>query len=286
MTRDAVVGTRTNDDLRRGWRQQLPDIVRELQARWSLSLDPPFQTDDAGCAWIAPATRRDGTRAVLKIDLPHMESAHELHGLRFWDGDASVRLLEADDALNAMLLERCDSGRPLSTQPELDQDVVIARLLPRLWRRPVIPHPFRPLAAMISHWEAETRAAAHEWPDTGLVEAGLRLLDRLSRPSGDEVLLATDLHAGNVLSAQREPWLVIDPKPFIGDRTYDATQHLLNCQRRLLTGPETTIGRVAGLLDLDARRLGAWTFARAAAAPRDAWTDESLYLARALVSFS
>jgi streptomycin 6-kinase len=42
--------------------------------------------------------------------------------------------------------------------------------------------------------------------------------NELSRPALDDVLLATDLHAGNVLRAQRQPWLVIDPKPFVGDR--------------------------------------------------------------------
>ena len=39
-----------------------------------------------------------------------MEAAHEIHGLRVWDGDAIVRLLEADEDLNVMLLERCEPG--------------------------------------------------------------------------------------------------------------------------------------------------------------------------------
>ncbi len=51
------------------------------------------------------------------------------------------------------------------------------------------------------------------------------------------MLLATDLHAGNVLRAEREPWLVIDPKPFVGDPTYDALQHMLNCDDRLRADP-------------------------------------------------
>jgi streptomycin 6-kinase len=50
----------------------------------------------------------------------------------------------------------------------------------------------------------------------------------------NDVLLTTDLHAGNVLAAQREPWLVIDPKPFVGDVAYNATQRLLNCKPRVL----------------------------------------------------
>ena len=107
-------------------------------------------------------------------------------------------------------------------------------------------------------------------------------MEELSRPSTDDVLLATDLHAGNVLRAQRAPWLVIDPKPFVGHRTYDATQHLLNCSGRLLTAPDTTIRRFADLLEVDDERVRLWMFARAAAEPRDIWDDDSIILARVL----
>jgi streptomycin 6-kinase len=107
-------------------------------------------------------------------------------------------------------------------------------------------------------------------------------LEELPRPSSDDVLLATDLHAGNVLQAQRGPWLVIDPKPFVGDRAYDATQHLFNCRERMLTAPDATIRRFADLLEVDDERVRLWMFARAAAEPRDTWNDESITLARAL----
>jgi streptomycin 6-kinase len=33
-------------------------------------------------------------------------------------------------------------------------------------------------------------------------------------------LLCTDIHPGNILASQREPWLAIDPKPYLGDPTY------------------------------------------------------------------
>ena len=89
--------------------------------------------------------------------------------------------------------------------------------------------------------------------------------------SAADVLLVTDLHAGNVLRAEREPWLAIDPKPFVGDRSYDATQHLLNCRQRMLSSPEDTIARVADLFEVDSERVRLWMFARTAAEPRDIW---------------
>jgi streptomycin 6-kinase len=76
------------------------------------------------------------------------------------------------------------------------------------------------------------------------------------------VLLVTDLHAGNVLAAEREPWLVIDPKPYVGDPAYDATQHLLNWAERLHADPAGLANRMADLLAVDPVRLRRWLFAR------------------------
>ena len=104
-----------------------------------------------------------------------------------------------------MLLERCEPGTHLRSLPEPEQDAVIAGLLRRLWRIPPAPNPFRPLSEMVRYWGEETRADSARWPDPGLIMEGLRLFDELSRGGAEDVLLATDLHAGNVLAAQREP---------------------------------------------------------------------------------
>lgn len=263
------------------WLAQLQDTLLDLKQRWSLTIGAPFDGDEVSCAWVAPVALADGRSAVLKLGMPHMESAHEAEALRFWNGDPSVRLLEADDHLGAMLLERCEPGTALRMLPEPEQDLVIGRLLRRLWRTPVTRHPFRPLSVMTAHWSEETLAQSEYWPDTGLVREGLLLFEELPKSAPENVLLATDLHAGNVLSAQREPWLVIDPKPFIGDPAYDATQHLLNCAERLRKDWYGTIHRFADLLDVDHERVRWWTFARVAAEPRDSWkNDWSMELAR------
>jgi hypothetical protein len=101
----------------------------------------------------------------------------------------------------------------LRTLPECDQDVVISCLLRRLWRSLSTAHPFRSLSYLTQYWTSETLAYAEHWPDANLVAEGLRLFKELTRSATTEVLLATDLLAGNVLRAEREPWLVIDPKP-------------------------------------------------------------------------
>ena len=152
--------------------------------------------------------------------------------------------------------------------PTPEQDLVIAQLLRRLWRMPPASHPFRPLSEMIAYWSGETLAWPERWQDMGLVREGLRVFDALARPSSGDVLLATDLHAGNVLRSEREPWLVIDPKPFIGDPAYDATQHFLNCKARLRSDPRGLVNRMAELLEVDRERVRLWTFARLATTER------------------
>ena len=268
---------------RRAWLDQLPDAIGEVQERWSLSLSDPFAHNEGSCAWVAPAVRSDGTHAVLKLGMPHMEATHEIQALRFWAGDPSVRLLEADEGLNAMLLERCEPGAVLRELSEPEQDVVIAGLLRRLWRKPPTPHPFRPLSTMTACWADETLAESANWADAGLVREGLRLFEELPRTAIENLLLATDLHAGNVLSADRAPWLVIDPKPFVGDPAYDATQHLLNCRTRMRSEPHATIRRFADLLEIDEERIRLWMFARYAAESHAVCGDDSVALARSLL---
>jgi streptomycin 6-kinase len=202
---------------------------------------------------------------VLKVAWPHYEAAHEADGLRVWAGAGAVRLYHAlaRQHANGLLLERCEPGTTLRDCPELEQDTVVAGLLRRLWVEPPSDHPFDPLSTMCDRWAEEFDE--QEPPadlDPVLARDGIALFRSLPRTASDEVMLCTDLHAGNVLRARREPWLVIDPKPYVGDATYDALQHMLNCPGRLHTEPHAFVRRMATLLDLDAERLALWLFAR------------------------
>jgi streptomycin 6-kinase len=96
-----------------------------------------------------------------------------------------------------------------------------------------------------------------------LAKEGIRLLRQLPRSGDDALLLHTDLHAGNVLAAEREPWLAIDPKPYVGDPAYEMTQHIFNGV--FLQGADvgSLADRMAHLLDLDLDRILLWLFARA-----------------------
>ena len=255
----------------RRWLAGLPGTVEHLARRWSLRVGPPFQPGGSA-SWVAPARTRGGERVVLKVGWRHDEALQEADGLRAWAGRGAVRLLESAVTADtiALLLESCEPGVPLSRAlPEPGQDVVVAGLLRRLWIEPPAGMSFRSLEVMCDRWAAEfddgyaaARARGEDQLDPGLARAGIGLFRELPRSAGRTALLCTDLHHDNVLSATREPWLVIDPKPYVGDPAYDPVQHMLNFPGRLAADPAGLAHRMAGLLGLDPERVRLWLFAR------------------------
>jgi streptomycin 6-kinase len=263
--------TARRDEGMRAWLTDLPQLVAGLADRWSLRVGEPFQPGGQ-CSWTAPVTTPAGASLVLKVGFrfPGGEERDEAAGLRIWDGNGAVRLHDADetDSAYTLLIERCRPGTPLGqVLPEPEQDQVVAGLLRRLWAQPHAAYPFRPLAQMCAAWADEfEREYAATSPadriDPGLARAGIALFRELPQTAGSRVLLCTDLHGENVLAAQRAPWLVIDPKPYIGDPAYDVLQHMLNCEDRLAADPAALAARMAGLAGLDGGRVRQWLFAR------------------------
>lgn len=263
--------TARRDSRMTGWIAELPAIVADLTGRWSLQVGEPFQPGGQ-CSWTAPVTDPAGAALVLKIGFrfPGGEERDEAAGLRLWDGNGAVRLhaaLETGSAY-ALLIERCMPGTSLGqTLPESDQDQVVTRLLRQLWAQPYAAHPFRPLSQMCAAWADEfeqeyAAAPAADKIDPGLARTGIALFRALPETAGSQVLLCTDLHGDNILAAQRAPWLVIDPKPYVGDPAYDVLQHMLNCEDRLAADPAGLANRMAGLARIDPGRVRQWLFAR------------------------
>ncbi|MDQ6874200.1 MAG: aminoglycoside phosphotransferase family protein [Actinomycetota bacterium] len=253
----------------RAWADSLPRLIDDLALRWSLDVGRPFQPGGT-VSWVAPARTAAGDHVVIKLGWPHDEARDEADGLRAWDGAGTVRLVNATTVgeTTALLLEACRPGTALSGhRSPAEQDAVVAGLLRRLWIDPPAGHPFRTLASMCYWWadEFEAKYAAADPArrlDPGLARNGIAAFRSLPDSAPCSVLLCTDLHPDNVLAATREPWLVIDPKPYVGDPTYDPLQHMLNFPDRLAADPIAFVERMAGLLDLDAERLRQWAFAR------------------------
>ena len=220
---------------RLGWLAGVSDQVRAVARRWDLEVGEPF-LPGGRTAWVAPARSPAGgpgrADLVLKIAWRHPEAEHEADGLRIWNGEGAVRLHaaeELDGDTLALLLERCRPGSALAACPEEEQDTVIAGLLRRLWIVPEPGHGVRTLQAMCDAWadELDAKAAvARVNLDPGLAREGVALFRSLPATAERTVLLCTDLHAENVLAAEREPWLVIDPKPHVGDPVAEVARQL------------------------------------------------------------
>jgi streptomycin 6-kinase len=275
-----------NRDELRAWIDDLPRLVAAAVTRWSLRVDAPFQPGGAA-SYVARARTAGGSAVVLKLGWLHEEALHEVDALALWDGDGAVRLLDSElqEHTSVMLLEACRPGTRLadSTLTPLEQDTVLADLLPRLWIEPSAGHPFRPLEEMCAYWADRFGERLGECPlDPALARAGAALFRSLPSSAARSALLCTDIHPGNILASQREPWLAIDPKPYVGDPTYDALQYLLNFPERLEADPLAFADRIAGLLDLDVERLCRWLFARCVIESSD--TPALARVARALAS--
>jgi streptomycin 6-kinase len=213
---------------------------------------------------VAPAVTAAGDEVVLKVQEPHRESEHEADALRLWDGDGAVRLLDDEPEEHALLLERCVPGTPLSAAGAETALDVFVELLPRLWK-PAGP-PFRPLAAEAAWWAGsldETWERLERPFERKLLNAALEALRELPGTQGPQVLLHQDLHGDNVLAAQREPWLTIDPKPLAGEREFGIAPIVRS--RELGHSRAEVLGRFDRLtseLGLDRDRARGWTIAQ------------------------
>ncbi|MEM8890553.1 MAG: aminoglycoside phosphotransferase family protein [Bacteroidota bacterium] len=243
------------------WVEELPDLISVFEERWELAIGEIYGAD-ATCSFVCSCKRKDGTEAVFKLGFPHTEALHEIEGLKVLQGNVSVKLYAYDKASNALLLEKCEPGKHLRSESVEKQDDVLTSILPKLWQTKFPAGTFRPLKEMVDQWNQETVEALATFPDKKLALKGCKLKEELIDSTPQHVFLATDLHAGNLLSAQRKPWLVIDVKPYVGDPHYDLTQHLLNCLDRVEEDGKTLINKLANSCKLEEIRLQKWLYAR------------------------
>ena len=250
------------------WLERLPRLAADCAEQWGLELGTPLAGGNV--SFVVPAGE-----AVLKLNFPDEESEHEADALALWNGNGAVRLLAHDPERRALLIERC---RPGTTLWELaDEEAatsIAASLLLRIWRPPPPEHPFRLLATEAARWAAELPG---RWEGLGrpfdrtLLDEAVAAAQQLSASQEDLVVVHQDFHGGNVLRAQREQWLVIDPKPLVGERAFDAASLLRDRRDELARDPEparrvrSRLSQLTDELGLDRERLRGWGIVHALA---------------------
>ena len=238
----------------REWLERLPRLVEECVDQWSLELEEPYPY--ANVSVVYPAGD-----VALKVGFPHWESEHEAAALAHWDGEGAVRLHAYDAERNALLLERCRPGTPLLELPEEDAYAVAADVLRKLWSRPAPhDHAFTPLAATASRW---ARGLPELWEAAGapfereLLDEAVRALRELPPTQEELVVCHQDFHRQNVLAAERERWLTIDPKPVVAERAFDTAALI----RDGAGDPVWRLDFLATELELDRERMRGWAIA-------------------------
>lgn len=257
------------------WLDALPGIFETACQRFDLtSVGAPFS---GGCVSHVVPAKRNGESVVLKLQFQHRESDCEADALAHWNGDGAVRLLDHAPDLGALLLEICSPGQFLANDPDVDKLGVMADLLRRL----SVPagKPFRSLSDEANLWRQSLETdwiAAGRPCDFYLVDFADDALSDLSTGDHGQVLLHQDLHGHNVLSAEREPWLAIDPKPLVGDPAFSLSPIVRSFEfGHSKRAARHRLDRLSEELELDRERARLWTIGQTMA-----WAFDSNYCER------
>ena len=253
------------------WLGRLPDLIAEFERRWSITVDPPV--DGLSYNYVASAVDVEGRALMLKLGVPNPELLTEIEALRIYDGRASVCLLAADREQGALLLERLEPGVTLGACVDDDEQAtsIAAGVMKRLWR-PVPPeHPF----PSVARWAAGLDRLRKQFDGTtgplpaALVARAEDLFRELIASMAEPVLLHGDLHHDNILAAEREPWLAIDPKGVVGEPAYEVGALLRNPFPEILSMPQPArildrrVDQLASELGFDRDRILGWALAQA-----------------------
>jgi streptomycin 6-kinase len=223
-------------------------LARQVADEWQLRLGPRFES--GRYSYVAPA----GPSAILKVIPPEDESAsQQADVLRLWNGDGAVRLLRHDVGRRALLLERLVPGTEAAAVSE-DEGIAAALAAGRrIWRQAPPGTAFPSIHDDVTRWLPDE--ASFE-----LVPAARRAYATMT-PRLDTVLHA-DLHHHNILLRGSE-WVVIDPKPMVGEAEYDIPPFLWNPLGSTSTRARTE-RRIRAFADagLDGDKIRKWAIVR------------------------
>ncbi|WP_037316279.1 aminoglycoside phosphotransferase family protein [Amycolatopsis orientalis] len=242
------------------WLDSLPFLAEKYTRKWNLDYDGEAMHGFVGVA--QPVRRADGGAAILKLGWPHEESEDEPLALSTWAGQGAVLMYDNVPEDGVLLLERLDATRSLETEPIQEAVETVGALARRL----AVPAPealqrsLREEAEELASELAETWSELGEPFDRKYIDAAVEICVNLG-PDAGELMVNEDLHFENVLAGEREPWLVIDPKPLSGDLEFGAISILWN--RAGESTMDDKIRWFTAAAGVDAERTRAWTLVRA-----------------------
>jgi len=249
------------------WLAGLPTVIAEIAQDWQVSVGEHYPR--LSYHFVAPVICDDGTSAVLKIGFPeeNQEMLNEVDALQHIGGHRMLKLLRFDPRRRAMLLEKLEPGDNLKTVfkgNEIGAVDVAIDIMQKLWRGPPDGNTFPRLEDWFNN--CFEKAVDTEFPPK-YVKKAAAFFEELNL-TGRRVLLHGDLHHENILSAEREPFLAIDPKGITGNFGYEMNAFLINHRRWMKSDPElkeklnAAIDRFSGAFDMTPEAIRKWTFAQ------------------------
>jgi streptomycin 6-kinase len=226
-------------------------------------------------SFVATVICADGSSAVLKAGIPGQECLMQASALRHYNGQSCVRLLGADLENGIMLLEYLEPGVALTTLADELNDQKATSIACSVMRGLWAPIPSDNRFPTVADWgqsfnKIRTMFEGKSGPIPGkMFDLGEKLFSELLASSESSVLLHGDLHHDNILSAQRQPWLAIDPKGVVGEPAYETGAILRNLwsDRHRISNPKELLTRrihqFAEELEIDIIRIHGWAVAQA-----------------------
>lgn len=253
------------------WVNALPEVLRIHEEKWSLKIIAAFP--NLSYNYAAKAYQKDGETIVIKAWIPGDEDfVTELDALNAFNGHGVVKLLNYDDKNRFLLLEHLQPGNPLNTITDDEQAThIAASVMKKLWQPVPSTHTF----PTINDWAAKAFALYRkQFGENGPIPKQLfvkaeKIYDDLGKSQTEQKLLHGDLHHENIIAAQREQWLAIDPQGVIGEPVYETGAFLRNPKPQLLQNDnaKSIIRRRIEIfeedLGFDRKRIHQWAIAQA-----------------------
>ncbi len=248
------------------WLADLPQMLETICTKWSLKLEDFFP--NLSFNFVAKCSDKDGEKYVLKVGVPDEDSPllTEKNTLEAFDGKGAVKVIKFDENLCAMLLERAIDGKTLSEtcgEDYVKAVEIVIQVLKKLPRNPIDKTHFINLEKWI---DGLNRAVTEKFAPAKVTKAQ-EFFAALVEPLEQKILLHGDVHFDNILSAKREPFLLIDPKGLIGEIGYEIavflndlagwTEHLANRKTILYKA----IKRFSKEFAVSEQNLRKWCFA-------------------------
>ncbi len=252
------------------WLKALPALRESLLDRWSLSETQPI--GQLTYNYLEYASSPIHGSVVLKIGFPNPELVTEIKTLQAYQGlKGVVKLLNFDINQGALLLERINPGRNLTSEVDDQKAAQIAAQTMGALRQPEPEG--REFPTMEEWCQGFSRYRESYGEKEGplpeaILRKGLGLVKELLETPEERYLLHGDLHHYNILSREDGSWVVIDPKGVIGELAFEVGPFLGNPIPDLIRQPNlveilrSRLRIFEEITGLDLHRLTAWSFCR------------------------